>query len=38
MNIQIISTDRQTGEENVEETIKIDISELLFPRKNETTF
>jgi hypothetical protein len=33
MDIQIIRCDRLTAEETVDETIKIDISQLLFPKK-----
>ena len=32
--IKIIATDPDTGDESIVETIKIDVSCLLFPRKN----
>ena len=34
LNLQIVTTNRETGEETTEETMSIDISCLLFPREN----
>ena len=34
LNVKIVTTNRENGEETVEETMSIDISCLLFPREN----